>query len=265
VRRGFVAASFIDQSNSKSAFIELEKLLVVLLYEDEVCGRCKSRQKRVPLRLAAYGASRVPHGIQWGGAANCRFFKDLMLTPRLRARGQRIDRSKVELLSLALKLNYRLGRAARHPAAPWRALRLPRVWAGFRQHDAGSLLGDGPEFDDACRQSGLSANALFQSAARRIFGLVLFPMNWVSNQFERAVAVFAEVTPSLRRQTYRIEGIPDSLIGYQGASAFDFYNSRYRNGRREDTIFRKAEKHKLPVPQTDVGAAQLTQAVGYVA
>ena len=66
-RRGFVAAAFIDQSNGGSAFVDIDNLLVVLLYEDAFHSCDKTPQHRVPLRLAAYGASRVPHGVQWGG------------------------------------------------------------------------------------------------------------------------------------------------------------------------------------------------------
>ena len=121
-RKGFVAASFIDQANSSSAFVDIENLLIVLLYEDEFRSVDGSQSQRVPLRLAGYRASCVLHGVQLGGAANSALFKDLMLGPQYAARGQRIDRSKVELLSLALKLDRRLTRAARHPAAPLAAI-----------------------------------------------------------------------------------------------------------------------------------------------
>jgi hypothetical protein len=263
-RRGFVAASFIHQSNARSAFVDIDNLLVVLLYEDEFHSSGKTLRNRVPLRLVAYGASRVPHGVQWGGAANNRFFKDLMLTPQFRARGQRIDRNKFELLSLALKLDRRLSRAVRHSAAPWPGLRLPQVWAGFRQNEARNLIGEGPEFEETGRHGGLSATALFQGAAHKVFGLVLFPMDWVTSQLERATAIFAELRPSLRRQTCRTRGVPDGLIGYQGAIAFDFYSSCYRRVRRDDTTSSNCKRHKLLIAQTDPGAAQVIQAVNCV-
>jgi hypothetical protein len=264
-RRGFVAASFIDQSNARSAFVDIDNLLVVLLYEDAFHSCAETPQHRVPLRLVAYGASRVPHGIRWGGAANSRFFKDLMLTPQFGARGQRIDRGKVELMSLALKLDHRLGRAARHPAALWPALRLPRVWAGFRQNDSRNLAGEGPEFEQVCRNTNQSARNLFQAVARHELGLALFPMDWVSSQLENATAMFAEVTPSLRRQTCRIEGMPDGLIGYEGASVFDFYSSRYRKVRRDDTKSSNRGRNKRLIALTGRGAAQLMQTAGCIA
>ena len=130
LRRGFAAVSFIDQSNSSSAFVDTRRLLAVVLYEDERSITTGGRL-RMPLRLAGYRIRKVPHGMQWGGAENCCFFKDMTLAPRLGARGQRIDRRKSELLNLAFRMNRRLSRAGRYPAAPRPVLRLPRLWAGF--------------------------------------------------------------------------------------------------------------------------------------
>jgi hypothetical protein len=259
-RAGFVAATFIDCGNESSAFVEIERVSAVLLFEEFSVDH--ARPQHVPLRLVSYRASRVPHGVQWGGEANSQLFKDLTLTPQFGARGQRIDRRKLELLWLARNLNCRLNRAARHPAAPWPSLRLPPTWAGFRHDEARKLVGDGPEFEELRRHRGLSATALFQGAARHAFGLVLYPLDWVTNQLKHAMAIFAELRPSLRRQTCRIEGLPDGLIGYQGASAFDFYSSPYRNVRRYDTTSSNCAKHKLLMPQTNREAVQSLQTVG---
>ena len=128
-RAGFVAASFIDRGNKSSAFVEIERVMAVLLFEEFSVDH--ARPEHVPLRLVSYGASRVPHGVRWGGEANSQLFKDLTLTPQFGAHGQRIDRRNLELLSLVRKLNCRPSRAARHPAAPWPTLRLPPMWAGF--------------------------------------------------------------------------------------------------------------------------------------
>jgi hypothetical protein len=199
----------------------------------------------------------VPHGVQWGGEANSQLFKDLTLTPQFGGRGQRTDKRRVELLSLALKLDRRLSRAARHPAAPWLSLRLPRLWAGFRQNEVRNLVGDGPEFEEIRHHCGLSATILLQGASRRLYGLVLYPLDWVTNQLKHTTAIFAELRPSLRRQTCRIEGLPHGLVGYQGASAFDFYGSRYRNVRRVDTTASYLEKRELRMPQTNREAASM--------
>jgi hypothetical protein len=259
-RAGFVAASFIGCGNESSAFVEIERVSVVLLFEEFSADH--ARPERVPLRLVGYRASRVPHGVQWGGEDNSQLFKDLTLAPQFGARGQRIDRRKLELLSLARKLNCRLNRAARHPAAPWSGLRLPPMWAGFRQNEAGNLVGNGPEFEELRRHHGVSATALFQGATRHVFGLILYPLDWVSGQLKHVTGIFAELRPSLQRQTCRMVRLPVGLIGYQGASAFDFYSSRHRNLRRNDTKFSNPGINKLLIAETDRSAAHLMQTCG---
>ena len=259
-RAGFIAASFINCGNKSSAFVEIERVSALLLFEDFNVD--DARPQHVPLRLVSYGANRVPHGILWGGSGNSQLFKDLTLTPQFGARGQRIDRRRLELLSLARKLNCRLNRAARHPAAPWPALRLPPMWAGFRQNDARNLVGDGPEFEELRRHRGLSATALFQDGAHHVYGLVLYPLDWVTNQLKHATSIFAELRPSLRRQICRIDGLQDGLMGYEGASAFDFYSSPHRNVRRDDTKVSNRGRNTLLIAQTDGGSAQSMQTVG---
>ena len=84
------------------------------------------------------------------------------------------------------------------------------------------------------------SHAVFHESARKLFGLTLYPLDWVSNQLEYAASVFAEVTPGLRRQVCRFNGLPDGLIGNFGASEFDFYNSRFRR------VQRKRRRHSGP-------------------
>src|SRR5262245_45057805 len=76
-RQGFATATFLDHSRSSSTLVEIEKVAFVLLYEDDFRSKTIVPPTRVPLRLAAYSARRVPHGIQWGGVENSMFFKDL--------------------------------------------------------------------------------------------------------------------------------------------------------------------------------------------
>lgn len=222
-RKGFVALTFVDRANASSVFVDISHLSVVLLYEDE-----SHRHDRAPLRFCGYRVSRVPHGVQWGGAEHNQLYKDLTLVPKRGARGRRLDVRKHELLTLALKLDCRLSRAARHRAAPWPGLRLPRLWAGFRNRYTRGLDGHGPEFEEACRAQSATAAGSFANSAQQLDGLTLYPVDWVSDQLERATAVFAEMTVGLRRQLFRVAGLPDGLIGFQGASAYDFYNSRFR-------------------------------------
>src|SRR5690348_9729909 len=101
-RQGLATATILDHSSSGSTLIEIEKLVFVLLYEDEFQCTAIAPRSRTPLRLAAYGARRVPHGVHWGGVENSRLFKDLTLLPKSRAFGQRIERREVKLISLAL-------------------------------------------------------------------------------------------------------------------------------------------------------------------
>jgi hypothetical protein len=225
-RAGFVAATFVDRGDKLSALVEIERVSAVLLFEE--CSVDQAWPWRVLLRLVSYGANRVPRGVQWGGEENSQLFKDLTLTPQFGARGQRIDKRKVELLSLAGKMNRRISRAARHPAAPSPTLRLPRLWAGFQPRCVQDLCGKGPEFEEACHQRDGSPTSVLRVAARTAYGLVLYPLDWVSDKLERATTVFAELTPSLRRQVFRIEKMPSDLIGFRGAWAFDFFHSRYR-------------------------------------
>ena len=181
-RSGFVAASFVGSANTSSALVNIERVSAVLLFEE--CSVDDARPQRVPLRLVSYRASRVPHGVQWGGEANSQLFKDLTLTPQFGARGQRIDRHKLKLLSLAKKMNCRLSRAARHPAAPWPSLRLPRLWAGFYTRHVHDLCGRGPEFEEAHHQRNEPPTSVFRAASRTAYGLELYPLDWVSDQLE---------------------------------------------------------------------------------
>ena len=76
-RKGFAALSFVDHANSAAAFVDINNLSVVIVFEDE-----SHRYDHAPLRLCCYDVSRVPHGVRWGGVDNCRLFKDLTLVPR---------------------------------------------------------------------------------------------------------------------------------------------------------------------------------------
>jgi hypothetical protein len=224
-RTGMVAISIVDYSRSPSTFVDIRNLVVAVLYEE----RClRSGRPNVPLRFATYNVCQVTDGLVWGGADNCQLFKDLRLTPRGHARGQRMDRCRSALLSTALRLESRLARLARYPAAPLKGLTLPRVWAGFRQRDTPTLMGDGPEFEQACEESSIEPSDLFHAASKPHFGLALYPLEWVAGRLDRAVGLFAELTPNVRNQTFRCAPMPDGLVGFQGANAFDFYSSRYR-------------------------------------
>ena len=69
-RKGFVALTFVDQSNTSSEFVDINNLLVVLAYEDDA-----HRSERRVLRLSGYEVGRVSDGVCFGGAENCRMYK----------------------------------------------------------------------------------------------------------------------------------------------------------------------------------------------
>jgi len=259
-RKGFAALAFVDQANASSEFVDINNLLVVLVYEDDAY-----RSDHRSLRLSGYKVSRVTDGVQWGGAENCRLYKDLTLAPQHGARGQRCDRSKHELLALALRLDRRLSRAARHPAAPWTGMWLPRLWAGFRTHQAETLRGEGPEFERACHKQSRAASEVFRESAHHIAGLTAYPLDWVSAQLGSAVAVFAEVTLGLRRHVCRIDSLSEGLIGFQGASAFDFYNSRFRRRQGTRCVSNGDGHRELLIQQKATSDPRLLHAESFVA
>jgi hypothetical protein len=254
-RKGFVSLAFIDNANTRSLLVNIDDLLLLLLYEDD--AHCSGRPT---LRLGGYCVTRTRDGVQWGGASNCRLFKTLTLAPQYGARNERIDRNKLELLSLALKLDRRLSQAARYPSRPWPGLRLPRLWTGYRARHANGLVGEGPEFEHACHLQSIPPNELFRKAARRIDGLVAYPLDWVNGQLKSAVAVFAELTLGVRRQVCRVGELPGGLIGFHGASAFDFYNNRFRNrpGRRRP--LRRDARVRAAMPKCSTRKSQTSPA-----
>ena len=110
-RSPFVAASYIAQDCTRSGFVDINRLLIVLLYEDVVRTDYSPTGNQSPLRFAGYRVTQVPHGVCWGGAANSQFFKDLTLTPRPGGRHQRLDCAKTRMVELARKMDRRLARA----------------------------------------------------------------------------------------------------------------------------------------------------------
>ncbi len=227
-RRGLVALAFIDRSRAQSGFPEIESVQTFVLYEDEVDAPAEQTSQRASLRFASYRATRIPHGVRWGGAENSSIFKDLTVAPQPKARGQRIDINKPDLLRLALDLDSWLSLASRHPGLRRRGLRLPRLWAGFRSRDAIGLEGYGPEFDIACASSRLAAKALFEKSRRGLDGLTLHPLAWVSERADDAVAVFAQLNSVPKRQVASVARLPDDVKGYSEATEYDLFNSRFR-------------------------------------
>jgi hypothetical protein len=221
------ALCYLVDGGRRGELAELDKILAMLLY-DEPVGR-----QRPAVRVVGYRACRVDDGVQWGGEGNARIFKNLALAPRPGARGERLDLHDGELLEAALGLDRRVDQAARYPASIRnRPLRLPKLWAGFRSHVASELRGEGPELEALASRFGLSTDCMFRKFQRPHEGLVLCPLAWVSDQLASATAIFAELAGLPRRQAFDLGGFPGGLVGFQDASAFDFYASSFRSAKR---------------------------------
>ncbi len=158
----------------------------------------------------------------------------MSLQPVPNARGYRLDLACTELLTLGLGLERELDRHARYQQRQVREqVCLPKLWAGFRATNTASITGDGPELAAYAARTGKSYQHLMQHLRRDHFGLVVYPLAWVSHHWQQAVAVFADLERFPRRQVFRLRHLPDDLAGYQGAAEFDFMASRFRQRARD--------------------------------
>ncbi len=212
------ALSYVTCGPIVDGFIEVQNLVIVVLHDHPSDPRGQS------IRLAGYVASRVPWGVQWGSRENSRFCKDLSLKPRDGGHGPFIDPANKTMLRLALNLD-RLAYYVDQPKA--RVLRLPNLWAGFRAKDALFLNGSGPELDVVAERARVSPQKMMNRLCRSYSGLVLYPLDWVSQHWEKAVAVFADMRRFPTKQVFQLSDPSTDLCGYRGASHFDFFNSRF--------------------------------------
>jgi hypothetical protein len=216
------AIGFLADGNHQPQLVEIGNLLVLVVYD------AKLPNGRVASRLLGYGVTTIAHGLQWGGAANSRLLKDLTLQPRARARGMRIDLWNSNLLQLALRLERRIDQAHRfQPSIAHRRLRLPRPWAGFLPRQAAGIRGDGPEFQRLCGKFNVAPEAMLAKFRRSHEGLDLYPLEYVGDQFDAAVAVFADLEHFPRCHAFGLGAKGSGLVGYQAASAFDFLRHHF--------------------------------------
>lgn len=195
-----------------------------MLLFDEPIGR------RLPaLRVVGYGAIQTSHGVQWGGPEACKFYKDFRMPPVEGGPGLQVDSANREMLHLALQLRmavYRLDRFC--PKAARLQPQLPRLWAGFSREDSETLHGGGPELTALCEKFDLEPDAMLRKFQYEHQGLCCFPLEWVSDQTSRSLAIFADLREMPRTQVFRLPLIPEGLQGFQGAAAYDFFHSRQR-------------------------------------
>ena len=232
--RGCAGVSFVDQSRISDCYAELQRVSIKVMYLDEPNHNLAERCGPAAVRVSAYRCSIVPHGIQWGGPDQCEHFKDLKLMPGCGARGERIDCRKGSLLRSALDFLDRIGSEIRRRNIRDRIC-LPRAWGAYRASHVGRLAGEGPEFEEACEVTGLRGRELIRQTMRRFEGLYLVPADWVGTDLGNATTVFAEMAGFPRFQVVRIEDPRTDLLGYEGASHFDLYHSRFR--RRPTNLY----------------------------
>jgi hypothetical protein len=221
--RPFAAIAALVNGPMVDHLVEIEKLVLVAVYDELL------ESGKLALRLAGFSGHPRPWGVAWGGREGSLFFKDLLLRPNVQARGRRLDASREDLLALALTLDRQIERHARYP---WlvhaRRLKLPCLWAAFRAAQAPHITGDGPELAASARQTGRSPKGLLAESKRVHEGLALYPLEWVSHEWQRAAGVFADLRTFPRWQVFPLARLPEDLQGFRGASQFDFCDSRFR-------------------------------------
>jgi hypothetical protein len=235
--RPLAALGYLANGPAIEGLIEVEKLTLVILYD------APTGHGQHAVRLAGFSGVRVPWGVKWGGAEQCRFLKNLLLQPVPNGPGLRLNTASTDLLRLGLQMDRDLERHVRHPSLPVRQqLRLPCLWAGFKPADVSAITGDGPELEAYSSRTGKSAKRLLQGIRREYFGLSLYPFPWVSHHWQQAVAVFADLERFPRRQVFSLRHPPGDLIGFQNAAEFDFFHDRFHPVAR-----RRPRRQKRPV------------------
>jgi hypothetical protein len=222
--RPLAALGYLTNGPVVEDLIEIDKLVLVVL-QDETAARGNTLA-----RVAGYSGCRIPWGIRWGGAENSLFLKNLLLQPMAGARGQRLDTASESLLRLALQLDRDVERHLFYGRRCKGSLfRLPKLWAGFRPADAAHIEPGGPELAEHCARTGSSASDVLATIQRNYFGLVLFPLAWVSSAWQHAATIFADLRRFPLRQVFPIANSPEDLVGFQEAAEYDFHSTRFRS------------------------------------
>lgn len=223
-RHVFGSISYLAETPITDGLISVDRLVFVLLQkEDERASR---------LRLRGFCGGRVPWGVMWGGADHCRFDQRLFLDSSTGTAERSPALSDARLLGLAMRLDRELQQTDCEQRRKHQGLRLPRLWAAFDADAAGSLTGDGPEFQNGLRRTGASAKQTLNRSQRRHGGLILFPLPWVSHHWRQFATVFADVSHFPRYQIFWGGGPSSVLQGYYGAAQFDFSPESVRDASR---------------------------------
>ncbi len=211
---------YLTNSPVVDGLIEVEKLTLVLLYDDLI------RPRQCALRLVGYSGSRVPWGVLFGGRANCRFVKDLMLQPVPGGEGYRMDLADEELLALGLQLDCELQRHAHLQQQIRERPSLPKLWAAFQPDYASCITGDGPELAAYAVRVGKTPESLLQRLRREQAGVMIYPLAWVSHHWQQATTIFADLRHFPKRQVFCLQR--DSLSGFHDAAEYDLAGQQSR-------------------------------------
>lgn len=217
--RECAALTFLFSTPTRCGLIELHELTAVVVYD-----RQHDLQSEVVMR--SYGAEQVQEGVAWGEPSRCQLERHLNRPPRRDSWGVRFDIGERDLLEASLSMDWRMEVHRRRPNAPRGSqLRLPPMWLGFPLALDGKLSGKGPELAAAAISTGTSEESLIKQTGRVHGGQLLLPLDWTGHHWRQSISVFADFSKFPRRQIFSLADPAEGLVGYQGASSFDFYRS----------------------------------------
>jgi hypothetical protein len=218
--RHMTAVGHLARGPIDDGMIDVRRLMFVVVHDQ------LRANETTAIRVAGYSSTPISWGVQIGGAKQTRFEKDLARAPGVEVCGRRFNLQQGDVLSLALELDCYLERHSRYPGLPrLRQPRWPQLWAAFDPNTAGRIQPDGPEWQDK-RQDGAQLGT--EAPPRRaIFGLVAFPLEFVSHAWRQFAAVFADLKSMPKRQVIALDHPERSLQGFCGAIEYDLLSSRF--------------------------------------
>lgn len=189
-----------------------------------------------PLRYAAYGGCRYPHGVSWGGIENNLVCRNLRLKPRYSARGNRFSLNDLRGLNKALALFLSILDCQMYDSVDH--IQVPRVWAAVDRDITPEA--SGPELNGEMHLQGLTSEQIMARCRRLHDGYALYPADYVDDELETA-PLYVEIGSAPLVQIVQHDRSESPLVGFRGSAMFDFtacaFQCRYHsNGepRRHD-------------------------------
>lgn len=182
----------------ENGLVPLDRILFLVLFDEE--RRDDRCELQLYTRFAGYATTIEQGRIQIGGAARCRFSKDLRRSPAVGGRGSRLDALDRDLVVQALAEERYLERHARHPHFPRRnSPKLPSLWVV-----ANSLTTEGDGFQK------------------------LVPLEERASD-GAAGEIFVDLRSFPKRQVLNVNHPRRDLYGGAGRVEFDFYHSPFHS------------------------------------